>query len=337
MKKIGMACVVTCALLLTLSLALIANATEDKKKGLTKIILAEACRGEGWLPVYLAKELGYFEDEGLDARFVTYRDGPLALMGLLNEDAQFCIIGFEPVLMAFEKGQTSKVILTTLTSQPYTFVSRPEITKVSDFNGKVVFAGMPGSAPYFFVKTILRNAGLNPDKDVTFASMEYGAELVAINRGDIDGAYVRATRFKQIEEMGARILLNATDPAQHKQVYGSEKYEAMVVQVTNEYIKEHPEEVQGFANAVYRAMLWQAAHDDAEVARKVSPLFPGRNIDAGLVNVLRRCLSPDGQFSEEGYKAVVDFCMLNGVLKTAPSMSDAVDQSFMRKAKARIH
>lgn len=307
------------------------------KKDLTKVVFAECARSEGWLPIHLAQVLGYFEDEGLDPEFVTYKDGPLALMGLLNGDAEFCIIGFEPVLMAHEKGQSSKVIMTTLDSQPYTFVSRPELTSAADFKGKIVFAGMPGSAPYFFVKTILRNAGVNPDKEVTFASLEYGSELVAIKRGQIDGAYVRATRFKQIDEMGARILLDATDPAKHKEVYGSEKYQAMSVQVRDDYIKEHPERVQAFANAVYKGMLWQMSHSDEEIAKAVAPMFPGRNIDAGLISVLRKCWSTDGIYTQEGYDAVIDFCLANGVLRTPIPMKDSVDNSFMENAKQSIH
>ena len=333
--RIGCACLLIMALLLT---AVMPATAGSKAKGeLTKVVFAEAVRGEGWLPIYLAQQLGYFAEQGLDPEFVTYQDGPLALMSLLNGDAQFCIIGFEPVLMAFDKGQESKVILTTLNSQPYTFVSRPGLTKTSEFKGKIVFGGMPGSAPYYFVKTVMRNAGLNPDKDVTFANMAYGAELVAMSKGDIDGGYVRATRFPQVEAINGNVLVDTTIPEQHKQVYGSGLYQAMVVQVRDEYIAEHPEIVQAFSNAVYKAMLWQAAHTDEEVATTVSPLFPGRNIDAQLINVLRRCLSADGQFTPEGYKAVTDFCLKNEVIKTAPSMPAMVDLTFMQKAKENIH
>jgi len=182
----------------------------------------------------------------------------------------------------------------------------------------------------------VRNAGLNPDKDVTFANMEYGAEIVAMTRGDIDGAYVRATRYAQIMEAGANILVDVTDPAQHKKIYGSERYEAMNVQVTDKYVKEHPEIIQAFSNAVYKAMLWQSRHSDEEVALAVSPSFPGRKIDAALIKVLRKCLSPDGQFTEEGYRSIVDFCLANGVIKKDVPMAHAIDQSFMKKAKASI-
>jgi NitT/TauT family transport system substrate-binding protein len=322
---------VVVALILTIFTAVTSFAKQD----ITPVIIAEATRGEGWLPVYLAQELGYFNEEGLEPEFVTYKDGPLAQMGLLNGDAQFCIIGFEPVLMAFDKGQKSKAILTTLNSQPYTFVGRPGLTKIRDFKGKVVFGGMPGSAPYYFIKTALRNEGLDPDADVTFASLEYGSELVAMSRGDLDGGYVRATRFAQVEEIGGNVLVDATDPEQHKKIYGSDRFEATVVQVTDEYINQHPEVIQAFANAVYRAIQWQNTHSDEEVATMVAPFFPGRNINAPLIKVLRRCLSSDGQFSEEGYGAVTHFCKENGIIKKDIAMAAVVDQTFMLKAKER--
>jgi NitT/TauT family transport system substrate-binding protein len=304
--------------------------------GLQKIVVAEATRGETWLPVYLAQELGYYKEAGLDVQFVTYKDGPLAQMGLLAGEAQFCIIGFEPVLQAFEKGKETKVILTTTYNQPYMFATRKGIDKVSDLKGKVIFAGMAGSAPYYFARTVLEDAGLNPDKDVTFASLEYGAEVAALGKGDIDASYVRATKAPEFQAVGANIVVDATDPAQHTKIYGSDRYEAMVVQVTNEYIKNSPENIQKFTNSVYRAMLWQAGNTDEEVGKKVSPFFPGRNIDARLISILRRSLSPDGSFSEKGYNTVAQFCQNSGIITKPVPFAAVIDQSFIEKAQKEI-
>jgi NitT/TauT family transport system substrate-binding protein len=312
------------------------TSTSPQPAKLKKIVVAEATRGETWLPVYLAHELGYYKDEGLDAQFVTFKDGPIALMGLLSGDAQFCIIGFEPVLMAFDKGQETKVILTTTYNQPYMFATRKGIDKITGLKGKVIFAGMAGSAPYFFAKTVLKSEGLDPDKDVTFASLEYGAEVAALGRGDIDGTYVRATKAPEFLAIGANILVDVTDPAQHKKVYGTDRYEAMVVQVTNKYIKSNPEDVQSFANAVYKAMIWQAGHTADEVAKKVAPFFPGRNIDATLITTLRRSLSPDGLFTEKGYNTVEKFCRENGIIKKPVPFKAVIDQSFIEKAKKEV-
>jgi len=44
----------------------------------------------------------------------------------------------------------------------------------------------------------------------------------------------------------------------------------------------------------------------------------------------------DGQFSEEGYRAVVNFCLANGVIKKDVPMAEAIEPSFMRKAKGMI-
>lgn len=301
-----------------------------------KVVVAEAVRGEYWLPIYLAKQLDYFKDEGLDVNLVTYKDGPLALLGLVAGDAQFCVIGFEPVLRAYEQGKQTKVILTTANQQPYMFASRSGINSISDLKGKVIFAGMPSSAPYAFARAVLKLGGLDPDKDVKFANLEYGAEVAALQKGEIDASYVRATKEQEFLNVGANILVDATDPEQHMKVFGSERYEAYVVQVTDEYIKENPETVQKFANAVVKAIKWQQSHSDEEIAEKVAPLFPGRNIDGKLVNIMKRSLSQDGSFTEEGYKAVENFCKGVGIITKSIPMDDVIDQSFIKKANENL-
>ncbi|ADG83309.1 ABC transporter substrate-binding protein [Thermincola potens] len=304
----------------------------EKQPKLQKVVVAEATRGEYWLPVYLAHQLGYFKEEGLEAEFVTYKDGPLALLGLVSGDAQFCIIGFEPVLRAYEQGKKTKVILTTTYNQPYMFATRKGINKISDLKGKVIFAGMPSSAPYAFARAVLKTAGLDPDKDVTFANLEYGAEIAALSKGEIDGTYVRASRYPEFTAIGANILVDATDPPQHKKIFGSERYEAMTVQVTDDFIKTNPETVQKFVNAVVKAMKWQFDHSDEEVAAKIAPLFPGRKIDARLINTVKRSLSPDGYFTKEGYATVERFCKDVGLITKPVPFEEVIDQSFIKKA-----
>ena len=340
---IGMLALLICAMAILASCAKQPEAKTEANTGAVeqakpqKIKVAEAVRGEYWLPVYLAHELGYFKDEGLEVELVTYKDGPLALLGLVAGDAQFCIIGFEPVLRAYEQGKQTKVILTTTYNQPYMFATRKGIDKTSDLKGKVIFAGMPSSAPYAFAKAVLKSEGLDPDKDVTFANLEYGAEVAALSRGEIDGTYVRASKEPEFLAIDANIVADATDPAQHKKIFGSERYEAFVVQVTEDYIKKNPETVQKFANAVAKAMAWQGEHTDKEIAETVAPLFPGRNIDAKLINTVKRSLSPDGYFTDEGYSTVEKFCKEVGIITKPVPFEAVIDQSFIKKAHEALN
>lgn len=301
------------------------------KAGLKKIVVSEF-RSEFWLPVYIAYQLGYFKEEGLDVEFVKYKDGPIAFQGMHAGDSQFCMLSSEPVLRAYDQGKVSKIILSTLKTKPYMFVTNKNIKSIKDLKGKVIFAGMPGSAPFSFVQALLVNAGLDPDRDVTWANMEYGASLGALEQGTVDGIYLRSTSKKEAQKMGATILVDMTDPAQHKKLYGSDRYESEIVTVTKDYAESNPEVIQKFVNAVIRAIIWQSKNNDESVAKMAAPLFEGVTIDAELISYLRPSMSEDGDMSVKGYNVMSEFCLKNKIISGMIPYEDIIDTSYVRRA-----
>lgn len=299
--------------------------------GLKKIVVSEI-RGEFWLPVYLAYQLGYFKDEGLDVKFVTFKDGPIAFQGMHAGDSQFCLLSSEPVLRAYDQGKESKIILSTLKNKPYMFVTKKGIKSMKDMKGKVIFAGMPGSAPYSFVQSLLRSAGLDPDKDVTWANMEYGASLGALEKGTVDGIYLRSTAKNEAKRIGVTVLVDMTDPEQHKKLYGSDKYESTIATVTKDYAEKNPEIVQKFVNAVVKAIIWTSKNSDVDVAKMAAPLFEGVKIDEVFVKYLRPSMSYTGDISIEGYNTIAGFCMESKIISKMIPYEKIIDTSFVRKA-----
>ncbi|MBN1405449.1 MAG: ABC transporter substrate-binding protein [Candidatus Omnitrophica bacterium] len=303
----------------------------SEKSGLKKIIVAEI-KSEFWLPVYLAKPLGFFKEEGLDIEFVAYKDGPIAFQGMHAGNSQFCLLSTEPVLRAYDQGKESKIILSALKSKPYMFVGRKGIKNIKDLKGKIVFAGMPGSAPYSFAQSLLMKAGLNPDKDVTWANMEYGASLGALEKGTIDGLYLRPTAKNDVKKIEAVILADMSDPAQHKKVYGSDKYEATIVTVTKDYAEKNPEIIQNFVNAVVKAIIWQAKNSDELVAKTAAPFFEGIKMDAEFINNLRPFFSLNGDISKEGHDTIMKFCLETKIVSKPIPYEKIIDTSYVKKA-----
>ena len=147
----------------------------------TKIVISEF-RALGWLPVHVAYQNGYFDEEGLDVEFAVYGDGPVAFQGMHAGDSQFSLLSVEPIFRAYEEGLESTFVAAVQNTRLYAFVGSKDITDVKQLKGKSIFAGAPGSAPYSFVSNILRNAGLNPETDVTFVTMQYGASMELCHR-----------------------------------------------------------------------------------------------------------------------------------------------------------
>ncbi len=56
---------------------------------------------------------------------------------------------------------------------------------------------------------------------------------------------------------------------------------------TDKYIKDNPEVIQNFTNAIAKAMKWTASASPAEIVAAIEPFFPGVNKQA-LTNAVSR-------------------------------------------------
>ncbi|OEF97416.1 ABC transporter substrate-binding protein [Desulfuribacillus alkaliarsenatis] len=305
------------------------NVGAVEKEELTKVVVAEL-RSEFWLPVYVAEALGYFKEEGLEIEFVTTKDGPVAFQAMHAGSSHFTMLSTEPVFRAQDMGLESTIIMSTLTNKPYMFVGAPEITDVTQLKGKTIFAGMPGSAPHSFAIAILEKYGLT-ESDVTWAQMEYGASLGALENGHIEASYISAIAKNEVAAIGANILVDVSDPAQHYEIYGTERYESSIVTGTKEFVASNPETVQAFANAAVRAMIWIDNNNDEDVAEMASKLFTA-GIAADRISYIRPSLSTDGFITEEGHETIVQFCLDEGIINREIPYEEVYNMSFIQNA-----
>jgi len=298
----------------------------------TKVVVSEF-RALGWLPAHVAYQNGYFAEEGLEVEFAVYGDGPVAFQGMHAGDSQFCLLSVEPVLRAYEEGLESTFIAAVQNTRLYAFVGSKNITDIKQLKGKTIFAGAPGSAPYSFVSNILKNAGLNPETDVTFVTMQYGASMAALAQGTIDASYMNVDNRIEFEKIDGNIV-DTKDMETRKEVFGSELFEGEIITTTKKFAKENPETVQKFVNAIVKGEKWIQEHSDEEAAELVAPLFEGTPVEtlAKKINIFKQAYSKDAMISKEGYAAVEEFAIGTGIIKQPIGYENIVDMSFVEKA-----
>ena len=300
------------------------------EKELTKITISEF-RNISWVAAYIAEENGYFEEEGLDAEFALYDDGPIAFQGKHGGDSQFCLLSQEPVLKAQEEGLKSKLIYCVLDTRLYGFVTSPDIESVVDLKGKAIFAGMQGSAPYSFVSSILREGGLDPEKDVTFVNMDYGASMAALENGQIQGSYINVDNRVEVSQMDVNILVDTVRPEDAEKYLKSEVFPSEIICTTEKFAEENPETVQAFVNAVSKATEWMHEHSGEEIAEVLAPYYEGteQSVLAEKMDILKESITQTGYIGEEEEMAVEEFCMGNGVITEQIPYEDIVDMTFV--------
>ncbi|MDD6441303.1 MAG: ABC transporter substrate-binding protein [bacterium] len=302
-----------------------------------KIVVGESYRSEVWGAQYIAEALGYYEEEGLDVELTTISgDSPSA--ALFANEIQFLFFGSEAVPMFNSEGQNCKILLGCNSRIGMSLVGSPSTKSVADLKGKVVSAAEPGSSPRAFAYSALSQAGLDPENDVTYVTMQVFASAAALAEEQIQCSYASGSLLDYMVGMGCNVIVDTSDPETHKAVLGSEDYTTHVVIATDEYIKENPEICQKFVNAVYKAILWIQNHSAEEIAEVLTPYFEGRGVEAATIQQMLddHEYNVDGTITSTAYDAMIRQDKTAGWITEDMEYSENVNDTFLKKAQKEI-
>ena len=148
------------------------------------------------VPLFLAKEEGYFENQGITVEFEKFQSASAALPALVNGDIAVSGGGISPSLVnAIAKGVHVRIVADKGRNSPGAcnasglvvrrdLYERGIITKPSDLKGKKIMAANDAA---YRLSRILQMANLSKS-DVETVTMDFAAGVVALKNGAIDGA-----------------------------------------------------------------------------------------------------------------------------------------------------
>jgi ABC-type nitrate/sulfonate/bicarbonate transport system substrate-binding protein len=143
------------------------------------------------LVAYIADQQDYYADEGVH---VALRDGCTWDEERLRRGAT---IGLGRALLSRLTQGVPWVALNVNTHRPlFWFLARSGLTTLADLAGRRLAVHAPHTAPGCFGRIVLRQAGIDPDRDVRAIVRQpgdYGLDLRGLHDGSIDAAYVGST------------------------------------------------------------------------------------------------------------------------------------------------
>ncbi len=138
------------------------------------------------LPVWVAKDAGFFSKKGLNVEPVQIRGGALITMGIMSGQLQFSGAGAESVVAARIEGGDVVLLACPSDLEPIYLITRPEIKSASELKGKSSAVTRLGSSTHFYLRAALRYVGLDSEKDVTILQLGAGPEMAtALESGRI--------------------------------------------------------------------------------------------------------------------------------------------------------
>ncbi|HEY5542043.1 MAG TPA: ABC transporter substrate-binding protein [Candidatus Binatia bacterium] len=252
------------------------------------------------LPVWVAKDAGYFAKYGLNVEPVHIRGGALITMAIMSGNLQFSGAGAESVVAARIEGGDVVLLACPVDSDPVYLIARPEIKSPAELKGKATAVTRLGSTTHFYLRAALRQVGLDPERDMTILQLGTGSETVsAMESGRLAAAALTNRYAIPLIQRGWPVLvdLSKTDLV----------YPSSCVASSRAFVKSEPRLVEDFLRAYVagvqlikkdptvaeKALVKWLKERDAVVVKKTieayAPLFKPLPYvpDRGLENVMK--------------------------------------------------
>lgn len=333
-KQIALAAAVVLAVT-ALPMTVFASKKDKEEEKLSKVTLNEVAHSVFYAPQYVAIEEGYFAEKGLDLTLVTGFGADKTMTAVISGEADIGFMGAEASVYAYQEGATDPVVnFAQLTQRAGNFlVAREEMPdfKWEDLKGEKVLGGRKGGMPEMVFEYILKKNSIDPQKDLTIdQSIDFGSTAAAFT-GDDSAAYT--VEFEPsatiLEKEGAGYVVASLGEASGYVPYTSYSAKAS-------YMKENPEIIQKFTDALQKGMDYVQSHTPEEIAEVIAPQFKETNLET-ITAIVKRYYDQDTWkenliFEKDSFELLQDILEDAGELTNRTAYENLVQTEYAQKA-----
>ena len=215
----------------------------ESSKNPTLVRMGLAARSTTSMPYFVAKERGFFKEEGLDVELIVMQ-AIQTIQATLGGSTQFASATGSAVASAV-RGADMRVILAVTDKPSFDLIVQPEITSVQQLKGKKIGTGGVGSLAEILARRILIANKIRPEEVAILATGPSHVTYAALKAKVIDAAPLQMPLTFTAQDEGFRKLLSAADV--YQSVQGG-------LATTKTLLTEQPELVTKVVRAMLRAM-----------------------------------------------------------------------------------
>jgi len=209
---------------------------------LTRVRMGLAARSTTSMPFFVAKERGFFREEGLDVELIVMQ-AIQTIQATLGNSTQFASATGSAVSAAV-RGADIKVILAVTDRPSFDLISQPSITSVQQLRGKKIGTGGVGSLAEILARRILQVHKIPQEEVAILATGPSHVTYLSLKAKVIDAAPLQMPLTFTAQDEGFRKLVAAGDV--YQAVQGG-------LATTTAMLTEQPELVTKVVRAMLRA------------------------------------------------------------------------------------
>jgi NitT/TauT family transport system substrate-binding protein len=229
--------------------------------------------------VFLAKQLNYFADEGIDADVIESASGNASVSSLIGGSVDVASTGYIIPFQLAEKGLKVKTLVGLVMKNFYVFVVRSDLdvrpddpeALVKALKGKRFGVSNIGSAGDTIASGVLSAYGGKPEDFVKVAVGVGATALAALKTGAVDGLVTYEPDLTQIVRSGVGKIALDLRSTQAERTFS--RLPSTAIQATSAWIDKNPEVASGVVKAIARANT--TLRDDPDTSFKaLAKLYP---------------------------------------------------------------
>lgn len=267
-----------CFLFAATILAFSAAGCDTQENKLTKVRLCEVTHSIFYAPMYLALELGYFEEEGIEIELTNGGGADNCMTSLLSGSADVILAGPEASIYVINGGrEDSPKVFAQLTKRDGSFLvsknDEPDF-EWTDLSGKEVVVGRRGGVPAMTFQYVVNNHNLIDGDNITLNyDIQFNLMAAAFDSGTGDYVTLFEPTASEFVAAGKGYIVASVGEES-----GEVPYTAFAAKKS--YINTNRDTLVKFTTALQRAVKYMKENDMHICAEKIVAQFPDTTVQS---------------------------------------------------------
>jgi len=213
-------------------------------------------------PYFVARELGFWTEEGLDVHLEWTAGSALAIQMLAAGQINFTAANHDPLIFAVHRGARMRAVFQEHTKAEFVFgVPRDSaIYTLEDLKGKNIGVSSLASGFVPFARAAFFEAGMDHQRDLNLLEVGSGATAAtAITTGQVDALGLWEVAFAALENTLGHDYFRFIIPP----IYDRLSCNALIT--SDDFIARHPDAVAGFLRGLAKGTVFVQTNPEAAV------------------------------------------------------------------------
>ena len=235
------------------------------------------------LPMYLARDMGIFDRNGLKIAWTDPGSNAKSVAALKKGDADIAVVSSNQAIVNMATGGTPMTFVGNTGFNYSVFLAVASIKSAAELKGKKIGTSPPGETPDQLTRIALRRLGIDPEKDVTLVPFDEERNTDRVNSlltGQVSAMMVTANTVYDLEKAGQIDRLNKLTDNRQLKIYagGGADYA-----VATSFLKNRRDDVKKFMAGICEGIA-VARKDKAKALAFVAK--SGRDLEPAKIEYL---------------------------------------------------